>query len=118
LILLFPFLFMYFDYDTFSPFLLGGPHFIMFFLLYSGSLMLAYTLYRYLDNKGVAQIASANFPEDITPFQLASFLYGRDRAFEQNPLIPALAQSKTAATTLTKSCRRNGWTRKSFPTRC
>jgi len=82
LILLFPFLFMYFDYDTFSPFLLGGPHFIMFFLLYSAALMLAYALYRYLDNKLVAQIASANFPEDITPFQLAAFLYGRDRAFQ------------------------------------
>ena len=54
----------------------------MFFLLYSGALMLAYALYRYLDNKMVTQIAAANFPGDVTPFQVAFFLYGKDRAFQ------------------------------------
>jgi hypothetical protein len=81
-ILISPFLFIYFSYGTVFPFLLNGPQFLQFFPLYSAALMLSYILYRYLDNKMVTQIAAANFPEDVTPFQVAFFLYGKHRAFQ------------------------------------
>ena len=85
-ILLLPFAYSYYYYDTFSPFSLGGPHFLSFFLVYAAALMAAYFLYRYLDNKIVAQIAAANFPADVTPYQVAAFLYGGHRAFQTSLL--------------------------------
>jgi uncharacterized membrane protein YgcG len=85
-ILLLPFAYTYYSYDTFSPFSLSGPHFLSFFMYYALALMAAYFLYRYLDNKAVAQIVAANFPADVTPYQIAAFLYGGHRAFQTSLL--------------------------------
>jgi uncharacterized protein (TIGR04222 family) len=77
-----PFLVIWTGYDTPSPFQLGGPHFLLFFLLYSAAIILSYAIYRKQVEKQLIEITKGIFPEDITPFQIAAFLFDKHRAIQ------------------------------------
>ncbi len=82
IILLLPFIFIGLAYKTLSPFSLGGPHFLVFFPLYGAALLAGYILHRSLIKKKIEEVAIAYFPDDVTAFQMADFLYGKHRALQ------------------------------------
>jgi hypothetical protein len=65
-----PFLYTYYASHSFSPFKLTRPDFLLFFLCFWASIVVSYVIYRYLDNRETAQVSGANFPEDVSPFQI------------------------------------------------
>jgi len=81
-ILALPFLFIWISYGTPYPFSLNGPQFLLFFPLYGAAIILSYIVYRDQLKKQVVAITAAHFPTDVTPFQMAAFLYGKHRAVQ------------------------------------
>lgn len=77
-----PFLFIGIVYHTLNPFALAGPNFLAFFPLYGISLILAHIVYRGRLKKRVGEIAASRFPEEVSAFQMAHFLYGKHRAVQ------------------------------------
>jgi len=75
-----PFLFTGFVYQTFNPFHLNGPEFLVFYLLFGIVIITSFIVLQ--NGKGVEQATAANFPDDTTIFQIAKFLYGKHRAVQ------------------------------------
>ena len=69
-------------YETLSPFDLSGPHFLWFFLLYGVAVTIAHFIYRGEVRKKIMQLVEVHFPDDVTTFQMAAFLYGKHRALQ------------------------------------
>ncbi|HVU55756.1 MAG TPA: hypothetical protein VHD83_11920 [Puia sp.] len=81
-LVLLPFIFIAAMYHTWSPFDLGGPHFLAFFPIYAACLILAYIIYRRRIIKGEVELATASLPMDASVFQVTNFLYGDHRALQ------------------------------------
>lgn len=81
-ILFIPFLFIEGTFHTFSPFRLNGPQFLEFFPWYGVAIILAYIVYRWQIKKNTDNLVEAYFPDDITVFQIAAFLYGKHRGLQ------------------------------------
>jgi uncharacterized protein (TIGR04222 family) len=77
-----PFLFIGLSYDTFFPFSLGGPHFLVFLMVFSMALFAAYGIVRLQVKRSLEERIKECFPSDASPFQLAAFLYGKHRALQ------------------------------------
>jgi len=75
-----PFLFTGFVYQTFNPFHLSGPEFLVFYLLFGLVIIASFVVLQ--NGKEVEQATAANFPDDTTVFQIAKFLYGKHRAVQ------------------------------------
>ena len=81
-LLAFPFIFISLVYDTWVPFRLSGPHFLVFFPIYTIAVIIAYVVYRLQTKVSMDSIVTNYFPDDVTSFQVADFLYGRHRAVQ------------------------------------
>ena len=82
LVLLLPFLFIWIRYNTLTPLSLGGPHFLVFFPVFGIAVIVAYVLYRTDVSWQVSRLVKASFSDDVSPFQVASLLYGKHRALQ------------------------------------
>lgn len=81
-ILLLPFVYIGLTYGTINPFALGGPHFLVFFPLLSIAAVAVYVLSRLQLRQQMKAIVEANFPPDVSTFQVADLLYGKHRALQ------------------------------------
>jgi hypothetical protein len=82
LLLCFPFLFTGYAYGKVFPFYLTGPQFLWFFPIYAVSLLSCHYLYLASKKGQVEAITAAYIPVDVTPFQMAFFVYGKHRAMQ------------------------------------
>jgi len=81
-VMVMPFLFIRIAYDTFSPFALGGPHFLVFFGVFFVALAASLFLIRWSVRRALLSRIAEGFPSDATPFQVADCLYGKHRALQ------------------------------------
>jgi hypothetical protein len=95
IILLFPFLFILLCFRTLIPFLLNGSQFLLFFPLYAFAIIRAYIIYHKHNKEPVEKLTEDRFPEDVSPFQMASFLHDKHRAV-QTALIDLLKRDLVA----------------------
>lgn len=77
-----PFVFIRIAYDRFSPFALGGPHFLVFFGVFFVALAVALVLVRLSERRSMTPVIEEYFPSDVTPFQAADCIYGKHRALQ------------------------------------
>lgn len=77
-----PFLIIFISYRQPIPFLLNGPHFLLFFPMFAGAVLIITILYQFYRTKDYAQIADRYLPSDANPYQLAAFLFGKNRAVQ------------------------------------
>jgi hypothetical protein len=77
-----PFLFIGVTFHTFSPFSLTGRQFLIFFPMYGVAIILVYLYYLYRIREPLKNITVVHFPEDVSAFQMANFLYGKHRAIQ------------------------------------
>jgi uncharacterized protein (TIGR04222 family) len=82
IVLSLPFFFIWAIYQTPNPFLLGGPHFLIFFPIYAVTIFLSCLIYRHQFRKQLQEITAGCLPEDASAFQVAEFLYGKHRAIQ------------------------------------
>ncbi|OQP53714.1 glycine-rich domain-containing protein [Niastella populi] len=81
-LLLFPFLLIYYQHGVFFPFSLTGKQFIGFLPLLAVSSILCHMLIQNEKFKHFPALADSWFPEEATAFEIARFLYGRKRAMQ------------------------------------
>ncbi|WP_343671515.1 hypothetical protein [Chitinophaga sp.] len=77
-----PFLIIYISYHQLNPYLLNGPHFLFFFPVFAGALLAISILYQFYRKKDYEQIAARHLPLDANAYQLAAFLFGKNRAVQ------------------------------------
>ncbi|WP_207514439.1 hypothetical protein [Longitalea luteola] len=65
-----------------SPFSLNGPQFLVFFPLFAVSCIIGYVLLQNEKGRILRQLVTEHFPVDVTPFQIAQFLFGKHRAIQ------------------------------------
>jgi len=81
-ILSIPFLIAGGMFGTFSPFALDGPRFLWFFIAYGSMTIIAFMVLRWEVRKRIEEQVDTYFPNDVTAFQMAAFLYGKHRALQ------------------------------------
>ncbi|SFW64603.1 glycine-rich domain-containing protein [Chitinophaga sancti] len=64
------------------PYLLSGRHFLFFFPIFTAAILIITMLYQYYREKDYEQIAIRYLPPDANPYQLAAFLFGKNRAVQ------------------------------------
>jgi hypothetical protein len=69
-------------YKVLSPFSLPDPSFALFFLLLAISCILSYLLLEFEKSLALQPLLKAAFPVNATIFQLAYFLFGKNRAVQ------------------------------------
>lgn len=77
-----PFVFTTGAFGNFFPFFFTGPQFILFYFLYAGALLAIYHFYIDQRKEQLEDITAAHFPDDVSPFEMAHFLYGKHRALQ------------------------------------
>lgn len=82
LLLLLPFLLIYFKYGVLFPFSLAGPQFLVFFPVLALSSLLCFILIQNEKTKHFPALLISWFPEKATAFETAQFLYGRKRLIQ------------------------------------
>lgn len=82
ILILVPFLFSIIAYGKSSPFSLSGPQFLLFFPLFGAAILIIYYLYHADQKEEILKISADYFHEDITPFEVGAFLYGKHRAIQ------------------------------------
>jgi len=72
-----PYVFIGLAYGTYFPYSLGGPHFLIFFPIFSLTLFTTYAIVRNQVKRSVEALTEERFPGEASAFQIAEFLYGR-----------------------------------------
>lgn len=81
-IMLTPFVFIYFAYGEFIPYLLTGPEFLIFYPVFVFALLGVYVLVQWRKRNFYYQLVKRHFTNDANIFQQASFLYGKHTAVQ------------------------------------
>ncbi|MBS1661428.1 MAG: hypothetical protein JST68_10300 [Bacteroidetes bacterium] len=81
-VVLLPFLFIAAAYHTINPFELGGPHFLVFFPVFGVALMAVHILLRVEARRRLRESLEADFPPDVSIYQIADPLFGKQRALQ------------------------------------
>ena len=77
-----PFIFSGLTFGKIIPFSLKGPEFLVFFFVYASCLLTILCIYLRKSKQQAVNVLKQNFPDDISPFQIAAFVYGRARAVQ------------------------------------
>jgi len=77
-----PFLIIFISYRQPIPYLLSGPHFLFFFPIFAAAILAIFLLYQFYRQKDYELIATRYLPADANPYQLAAFLFGKNRAVQ------------------------------------
>jgi len=77
-----PFILNFTSFRQPIPFLLSGRHFLFFFPIFTAALLGITLLYQYYRGKDYEQIAMQYLPKDANAYQLAAFLFGKNRAVQ------------------------------------
>lgn len=82
LLLLFPFVLIWFKYGLVFPFSLSGPQFLVFLPVLTVCSLLCFMLIQNEKVKHFPALAENWFPREATAFETAQFLYGRKRCMQ------------------------------------
>lgn len=77
-----PFFIIFVSYHRLNPFLLSGPHFLFFFPIFAGAILGIAVMYQYYRKYDYEQIAIRHLPSNANAYQLAAFLFGKNRAVQ------------------------------------
>ncbi|ACU62740.1 TIGR04222 domain-containing membrane protein [Chitinophaga pinensis] len=77
-----PFIFSGLIFKKLSPFDLKGPQFLVFFFVYASCLLTILAVYLESSKQQAVDVLKRYFPDDISPYQIAAFVYGRARAVQ------------------------------------
>ena len=81
-LLIIPFLFIFINFHTLNPYSLSGPEFLWFFSLIGIAAVVIFAIFLNVKGKALKKDLNSYFPDDVTIFQLAKFLYGKHRAVQ------------------------------------
>lgn len=82
LIAVLPALLLLWLFGKLSPFELDGQQFLLFYIIYAGTLILAKFIYLRHIRMQIDELIKTYFPLDVNPFQVAHFLYGKHRGVQ------------------------------------
>jgi uncharacterized protein (TIGR04222 family) len=77
-----PFIFSGLKFEKIFPFYLNGPQFLEFSIAYAGGLLIILCIYLEKSKQQAVDVLKKYFPDDISPYQVAAFVYGRARAVQ------------------------------------